>query len=412
MTGLANRAAFEAEIRAALDSARQEQREHAVGHLDLDQFKLINDTCGHLAGDALLKQVADLLSRHVGEAGAVTRLGGDEFGLLLTDRDLLQARRVAENVCAAMRDFRFAWEGRVFKVEASIGLVPLDAESTPAALLAAADAACHIAKERGRGRVHIAHPRDRELAARHGQVQWVLQIQQALERDLFRLRYQRIVPLAGSGGVMAEILLSLDDAEGAPVTPDQFLPAAERFNMMPSIDRCVVRMVFERIRGGALLEGIHRLNINLSGQSLNDERFLDYVLQQLARTGVDPRRICFEITETAVIANMARAQRFIEALHAKGCAFALDDFGSGLSSFAYLRTLPVDYLKIDGLFVRHMSADAIDHSMVEAINQVGRVMGIRTIAESVEDEATLSALRSLGVDYAQGHAVHRPEWLE
>ncbi|HEX5514583.1 MAG TPA: EAL domain-containing protein [Gammaproteobacteria bacterium] len=413
LTGLANRPAFEARVWQALESARDERREHAVCYIDLDQFKLINDTCGHIAGDELLKQVAELLSQHVREVDMVARLGGDEFGVLLFGCGLLKARHTAEGICAAMRDFRFEWEGKTFKAAVSIGLVPLDADSTPTGLLAAADAACYIAKERGRGRVHIAHPRDRELVARHGEVQWTMHIQHALDHDLFRLRYQRIVSLDGAGEAMAEVLLSIDDSDGAPVAPGRFLPAAERFNMMPNIDRRVIQMVFERIRrGGPLLDSISRFNINLSGQSLNDERFLDHVLQQLTSTGVDPRRIAFEITETAVIANMTRARRFIDALRSRGCAFALDDFGSGLSSFAYLRTLPVDYLKIDGLFVKHMSADAIDHSMVEAINQVGHIMGIRTIAESVEEEATLVALRRLGVDYAQGHAVHSPEWFD
>lgn len=412
LTGLFNRPAFEAKLRQTLEDARLEQRQHALCHLNLDQFKLVNDTCGHKAGDALLQQVARLLSQQVREVDTVARLTGDEFGLLLHDCDPPTARRVAENVSAALNDFRFHWDGKTFKLSVSIGLVPLDADSTPAVVLAAAESACSIAKERGRGYVHNVHPRDHELAARHGEVQWTQRIQNALDQDLFRLRFQRIVPLDDAGEEMAEILLSLNDPSGSSVAPGRFLPAAERFNMMPSIDRRVVSMVFEKIRRGGLnIDPISRFNINLSGQSLNDERFLSYVLRQLAESGVDPRRIGFEITETAVIANLSQARRFIDALHQTGCSFALDDFGSGLSSFAYLRTLPVDYLKIDGLFVKHMSSDAIDHSMVEAINQVGHIMGIRTIAEFVEDEATLAALRRLGVDYAQGHAVHWPEWL-
>lgn len=413
VTGLANRRAFEAQLWRALESKRHQQREHAVCHLDLDQFKLVNDSCGHIAGDQLLKQIAELLSRHVRDVDSVARLGGDEFGLLFHGCGLLTARKMAENICAALHDLRFEWEGRTFNIGGSIGLVPVDAASTPASLLAAADTACHLAKERGRSRVHIAHPRDRELTDRHGEMQWTTQIQRALDQGSFRLRYQRIMPLDQAGEIMAEILLSMEKSDGSPVSPDRFLPAAERFNMMPRIDRHIVRMVFERIRdGGSALDPIRRYYINLSGQSLNDERFLDYVLQQLADTGIDPQRIGFEITETAVIGNLLRAKHFIDALRKRGCAFSLDDFGSGLSSFGYLRTLPVDYLKIDGQFVKHMSTDAIDHSMVEAINQVGHVMGIRTIAEYVESESTLAALRRLGVDYAQGHAVHQPEWLE
>lgn len=412
LTGLINRRAFEARLWHVMESARQERREHAICYLDLDQFKLVNDTCGHVAGDELLKQAAEVLSRHTRETDTLARMGGDEFGLLLYGCGLRRAAEIADQICADMRDFRFEWEGKTFTVGVSIGLVPLDAASTPSGLLAAADAACYVAKDHGRNRVHIAHARDREVAHRHGEMQWTMHIQHALDHNLFRLRYQRIIPL-DDGEPMAEILLALDGPDGTSAAPISFLPAAERFNMMPQIDRHIVRMVFERVKaGGPKLEGIGRFAINLSGQSLSDEGFLDYVLQQLALSGIDPTRICFEITETAVIANLGRAKRFINALRTKGCAFSLDDFGSGLSSFGYLRTLPVEYLKIDGLFVKHMSADAIDRSMVEAINQVGHVMGIKTIAEFVEDEATLVDLRRLGVDFAQGHAVHRPEWFE
>lgn len=413
ITGLANRRAFEAQLWRAIETRRNQQREHAVCHLDLDQFKLINDSCGHLAGDQLLKQIAELLSEHVREVDSIARLGGDEFGLLFHGCGLLTARRMAENICIALHQFRFEWEGQTYNISGSIGLVPMEATSTPASLMAAADTACYIAKERGRNRVHVAHPRDRELTDRHGEMQWTMQIQQALEQGSFRLRYQRIMPLDESGEDMAEILLSMQKSDGNPISPDRFLPAAERFNMMPKIDRHIVEMVFDRIsRGEQEFESIRRFFINLSGQSLNDERFLDFVLQQLADSGVDPQRIGFEITETAVIANMNRAKQFINALHKHGCAFSLDDFGSGLSSFGYLRTLPVDYLKIDGLFVKHMNTDAIDHSMVEAINQIGHVMGIRTIAEYVENDTVLAALRRMGVDYAQGHVVHRPGWFE
>lgn len=413
LTGLPNRRALEVKLWRAMASSRRQRREHAICYLDLDQFKLVNDTCGHIAGDELLKRAAELLSGFVGESDTLARLGGDEFGLLLYGYGLRQAGRIAEDICAAMREFRFEWEGRAFTVGVSIGVVPLDAASSPSGLLAAADAACYVAKDHGRNRVHIAHARDRELANRHGEMQWAGHIQHALDHDGFRLRYQRIVPLAGSGEPMVEILLSMDGPHGATAAPMRFLPAAERFNMMPQIDRRIVRRVFERIvRGGPQVDPIRRFTINLSGQSLSDEAFLPYVLQQLTATGIDPRRICFEITETAVIANLPRAKRFISALRSRGCSFALDDFGSGLSSFGYLRTLPVEYLKIDGLFVKHMCSDSIDHSMVEAINRLGHVMGLRTIAEFVEDQATLEALRRLGVDYAQGYALHRPAWFD
>jgi diguanylate cyclase (GGDEF)-like protein/PAS domain S-box-containing protein len=413
LTGLVNRREFEASLWHALESARTDRLDHAMCYLDLDQFKLVNDTCGHVAGDELLKQTSELLMRRVRDTDILARLGGDEFGILLQGCSLAKAREIAEDICGAIRDFRFVWEDKVFTIGVSIGLVPVDSTSSPSDLLAAADAACYVAKDQGRNRVHIVHPHDRELAHRHGEMQWTTRIQRALDLDLFRLRFQRIEPLEGEQTVLAEFLVSMQGHDGEMIAPGMFLPAAERFNMMPAIDRRVVRMVFERLAShDPQLAGIHRFTINLSGQSLSDESFLDYVQRQIADTGVDPNKICFEITETAVIANMARAKRFIHALRERGCHFALDDFGSGLSSFGYLRTLPVEYLKIDGVFVKDMCEDPIDYSMVEAINQVGHVMGIKTIAEFVEDEAVLDALRKLGVDYGQGFGLHRPQWLE
>lgn len=415
LTGLVNRREFEVRLWQALETARAQRLKHAMCYLDLDQFKLVNDTCGHVAGDELLKQLSHLLSRRVRETDTLARLGGDEFGLLVNDCTLEQAREMAESLCMLVRDFRFAWEDKIFTIGVSIGLVPVDGSSTPTDLLSAADAACYVAKDLGRNRVHIVHPNDRELAHRHGEMQWTTRIQRGLDADLFRLRIQRIEPLDPGEPLLAEFLIYMEGNNGERIPPGMFLPAAERFNLMPAIDRRVVEMVCQRVANQAnepQLVEVGCFNINLSGQSLSDESFLDFVERIFDQTGVDPTKLCFEITETAVIANLARAQRFINALREKGCHFALDDFGSGLSSFGYLRTLPVDYLKIDGQFVRNISDDPIDHSMVEAINQVGHVMGIRTIAEFVEDEATLSALRALGVDYGQGYALHRPELLD
>ena len=413
LTGLVNRREFEARLWHALESARAERLEHALAYIDVDQFKLVNDTCGHLAGDQLLKQLADLMAPYIRDTDTLARLGGDEFGLLLYGCSLDKAQRIAEDICAAAREFRFAWDDKAFTVGVSIGLAPVDGDGTLSDVLAAADAACFAAKEDGRGRVHVVRRQGRQLGERHGQMQWTPRVQRALDQDLFRLRFQKILPLEGETMVLAEILLGMQGADGRLVPPGQFLPAAERFNMMPAIDREVVRKVFERVAADdRRLAGIDRVAINLSGQSLSDDAFLNYVLAQLAATGANPQRICFEITETAVIANLARAKRFIHALLDRGCSFSLDDFGSGLSSFGYLRTLPVDYLKIDGLFVRHMSVDPIDYSMVEAINHVGHVMGIKTIAEFVESPATLESVRLLGVDYAQGYDLHPPESLE
>ncbi|RFA31675.1 hypothetical protein CAL65_21800 [Alkalilimnicola ehrlichii] len=414
LTGLVNRREFEARLWAALETARAKRTQHAMAYLDLDQFKLVNDTCGHVAGDELLKQLTGKFLRRVRDTDTLARLGGDEFGLLLYGCNLAQAREVADSLCAVVRDFRFVWDDKVFNIGVSIGLVPVDGSSTPTDLLAAADAACFLAKDQGRNRVHSVLPQDRELAFRHGEMQWTTRIQRALDDALFRLRVQRIQPLDPSEPMMAELLLSMVDDKGELVPPGAFLPAAERYNMMPSIDRHVVKLVFQRVaqyENDPQLKDIACFTINLSGQSLSDEGFLDYVSRQLQEQEVDPKRICFEITETAVIANLASAQRFIQELRQRGCKFALDDFGSGLSSFGYLRTLMVDFLKIDGLFVKHMSKDPIDYSMVESINQVGHVMGIRTIAEFVEDATTLEALRELDIDYGQGYQIHRPEVL-
>ncbi len=414
LTGLVNRREFEARLWHALESARTAKVQHAMAYLDLDQFKLVNDTCGHVAGDELLKQLTGKFQRRLRDTDVLARLGGDEFGLLLHRCSMRQARRIAESLCDLVRDFRFVWDDKVFNIGVSIGLVPVDGTSTPTDLLAAADAACYVAKDQGRNRVHSVYPHDRELAHRHGEMQWTSRIQRALDDRLFSLRIQRIEPLNAEGPVLGEFLMNMLDGDGSLITPSAFLPAAERFHMMPGIDRCVVRMVFERVRTGAgdpQLAGIGCFTLNVSGQSLSDETFLEYVIEELRTSGVEPERICFEITETAVIANLERAKHFIQSLRQRGCKFALDDFGSGLSSFGYLRSLPVDFLKIDGLFVKHMSKDPIDYSMVEAIHQVGKVMGITTIAEFVEDSATLEMLREMGIGYAQGYEVHRPEPL-
>ena len=416
LTGLANRQEFESRLWQALEHARYEKIDHAVCYLDLDQFKLVNDTCGHSAGDELLKQITEVLQERIRDTDVLARLGGDEFGLLLYGCSLDRAGAIAEDLCARVREFRFNWGEKVFNVGVSIGVLAVDSEQTPAELLAAADAACYLAKDEGRNRIHRVHAQDVALANRHGEMEWTTRIQKALDEDLFRLRFQRIVPLCdpefGQSQTKAEFLISMVDGEGALIAPGLFLPAAERFSMMPKIDRLVVRKVLTAIAAGRpQLGDVDLFTVNLSGQSLNDESFLDYVIDEMRRSGVSAQRICFEITETAVIANMGRARRFIRALRAHGCKFALDDFGSGLSSFGYLRSLPVDYLKIDGQFVRNMAHDPVDRSMVESINQVGHVMGIQTIAEFVEDEATRLVLSEVGVDYAQGYGIHRPELL-
>jgi diguanylate cyclase (GGDEF)-like protein len=413
LTGLVNRREFERRLRQVLENAGQDDgTHHALCYMDLDQFKVVNDTCGHAAGDHLLKQLASLLRQHVRESDTLARLGGDEFGLLLAGCQLDKARQIAEGLCEAIKNFRFVWDEKVFTVGVSIGIAAVDASSTLTDVMVAADSACYVAKDQGRNRVHVFDMDDRELAQRHGEMQLISQIQQALDEDRFELRYQRIAGLqAGGRGEHAEILLSMIDPQGARVAPGLFLPAAERYGMMAALDRWVISRALHLAGSAPALAGVEQLAINLSGQSVGSEGLPDFVLQELERSGLDPRRICFEITETAVIANLAKAKHFIRVLREKGCRFALDDFGSGLSSFGYLRNLPVDYLKIDGAFVRHITTDPIDRAMVTSINDMGHAMGIKTIAEFVENEATLRLLTELGVDYAQGYFHHRPEVL-
>ncbi|HEV8241323.1 MAG TPA: EAL domain-containing protein [Thermoanaerobaculia bacterium] len=399
LTGLINRRELERQLEAAIASAGT-GRHHCLCYLDLDEFKLVNDSCGHVAGDELLRQLTALLATHVREGDVLARLGGDEFGVLLRDCSLKGAATAAENLCRTVRRFRFSWEDRVFEVGVSIGVVPITAESgTLSQVLSAADAACYVAKEQGRNRVHLYQPDDRAMAERYGEMQWVHRIQRGFEERRFHLYQQPIRPL-GTGEEMAEILLRLLGEDGEPMSTPAFIAAAERYHLMRTIDRWVVEEALQTIaaRGGSAV-----YTINLSGQSLGDPGFLDFVQSKVREGAVPPRRLCFEITETASIANLGRARQFIAALKEIGCRFVLDDFGSGLSSFAYLRSLPVDFLKIDGEFVRHLTGDPVQRALVQSIHQVGHLMGLTTIAESVEDEATCAALREIGVDYGQGH---------
>ncbi|MDO9370988.1 MAG: EAL domain-containing protein, partial [Gammaproteobacteria bacterium] len=418
LTGLINRREFEAALKQALESAHNDNRQHAVCYIDLDQFKVVNDTCGHIAGDELLKQLAGRLQERVRGNDILARLGGDEFGVLLEGCPLDKAWGIADGLRAVAKEFRFAWQGKSFDVGASIGLVPINQDSgSLAEVLSAADSACYVAKDEGRNRVHVYQPDDRALTRRRGEMQWVTQIHQALEEDRFCLYYQTMRPLTqrAASGTHCELLLRMKTREGQLVPPMAFIAAAERYNLMSTIDRWVVRAAFDFLRRHAATVGHTPLvtcAINLSGQSLCEDPFLDFVVEQLQRVDITPAQICFEITETAAVTHLTRAMRFISTLKGMGCRFALDDFGSGLSSFAYLKNLPVDYLKIDGSFIKDMADDVIDHAMVESINQIGHVMRIQTIAEWVENEAILNAVRGLGIDFAQGYAISKPQPLE
>jgi diguanylate cyclase (GGDEF)-like protein/PAS domain S-box-containing protein len=416
LTGLINRREFEKRLQQYLASAREEDRLHALFYLDLDEFKVVNDTCGHLAGDEMLKQVTALLKSRLRKTDTLARLGGDEFGVLLEDVAPERARELGDDMRRAVQRFRFAWEERIFEIGVSIGLVPITAETGDMAqVLSAADAACYVAKESGRNRMHEYQPDDTALAERYGEMQWIHRIHKAFAEHRFCLYRQPIQPLRApwfDEPPMCEIFIRMLDEEGRIASPGAFIPAAERYHLIASIDRWVVHAAFVSLACVALSHGDTTcFAINLSGQSVGDDAFLAYVLDEMEATGVVPQRICFEITETAAVGNLTQAVRFIGALKELGCRFVLDDFGSGLSSFAYLKNLRVDFLKIDGAFVRDMIGSPVQRALVESIHQIGQVMGIRTIAESVEDRATLEMLREIGVDYAQGYGIAAPEPL-
>ena len=412
LTGLVNRHAFEERLGLVVETTQVDASSHALCYLDLDQFKVVNDTCGHSAGDELLNQLGTVLQQHVRHTDTLARLGGDEFAVLMEQCSMQQANRVAEFLRQAIAEFRFTWEGRSFSIGASIGLVPISKEtSSVMELLMKADSACYSAKEGGRNRVHVYREDDLGIVQRQGEVQWVSKISEALDQDRFALYAQPIVPLQRTDGGMKhyEILTRLVADNGELVLPGAFFPAAERYNLSPRVDRWVVEKAFAWLLDCPnRLEQLSVCSINLSGHSLSNEEFQLFVENLLQKTKVPPNKICFEITETAAIANLSRVIRFITRLKEKGCRFALDDFGSGLSSFAYLKNLPVDYLKIDGMFVMDILDDPIDLAMVRSINEIGQLMGKETIAEFVENDHVRDKLIDIGVDYAQGFAVGVP----
>lgn len=413
LTGLVNRHEFERRL-AHLLAAANPHVPHALLYLDLDQFKVVNDTCGHVAGDELLRQIAALLRTKLRAEDTLARLGGDEFGVLLEHCGAPEAKRIANTLRELLQGFRFGWQDKSFTIGVSIGLVPIvHAGETLTSVLSAADSSCYAAKEKGRNRVHVYQADDTMLAQRDGEMRWMPRIQQALEEERFRLYYQPIVPIAPSPLVErhGEILLRMLDEEGRIVPPGAFLPAAERYGLMLAIDRWVVSRSLKALSASTDSEADVTFAINVSAQSLGAADFLDFVIEQINQTGVSPRKLCFEMTETSAVSELTHVLRFIDTLKALGCRFALDDFGTGLSSFSYLKTLPVDYLKIDGGFVRNLATDKIDRAMVEAVHRIGHIMGLRTIAECVQDDEILEKLREIGVDYGQGYASGEPRPL-
>jgi diguanylate cyclase (GGDEF)-like protein/PAS domain S-box-containing protein len=414
LTGLINRREFEVRLQRVLTAAREDHGHHAVLYLDLDQFKVVNDTCGHAAGDELLRQVAVMLRPRLREGDALARLGGDEFGVLLEHCPPEPALRIAEALRKAIADLHFTWQRRSFRIGVSIGLVNVDGgPATLANILSAADAACYMAKEKGRDRVQVYRAGDREVAQRHGEMEWVNRIHRAIADGRLALYAQPIHDIrAGAAAPRSvELLLRLLDDNNVIVPPMAFIPAAERYNLMPTIDRWVIETAFgilaqQRLDPGAA--PLHSCAINLSGASLSDE-FLDFLRTQFTRFAVPYSLICFEITETTAVTSLSKASDFISALRRLGCRFALDDFGVGMSSFTYLKHLPVDFLKIDGSFVRSMLDDPVDRALVETIHKIGHVLGMQTVAEAVESDAVLEALRAIGVEYAQGYGIAEPE---
>jgi len=408
LTGLINRREFDNRLHAALLSAQRGEGSYALLYIDLDQFKLVNDTCGHPAGDRLLRDVTGLLQIRVRSSDTIARLGGDEFGILLEGCTLEQATRIAEGVRQAIRDFRFVWGASTLSVGASIGIVPMSADTQNVAnVMSAADIACYAAKDAGRNRIHVYEADG--VSHRHREMHWVSRVTRAAEDNRLELYFQPIVPLNGDGGrPFHELTVRLRDAEGSLVPPSEFIPAAERYNVMSVIDRWVMgqalALLTERRERGVPLPLVA---VNLSGTSLNEQSFVDFVLQSVAEPTI-ARALCFEITETTAVTSLANARYLMSELKGRGCRFALDDFGSGVSSFVYLKTLPVDFLKIDGQFISHITQDPVNRSMVEAISKVGRALGIATVAECVESAAVLAELRRIGVDFAQGFHLAPP----
>jgi diguanylate cyclase (GGDEF)-like protein/PAS domain S-box-containing protein len=410
LTGLVNRREFERRLGESLEIARAGRQGHVMCYMDLDRFKAVNDTSGHLAGDNMLREVAALIREAVRDSDTVARLGGDEFGVLLVGCPLDKARQIADDIWRAIAEYRFVWKDRIFSVGVSIGIVEITGESNSLEeIMSAADSACYVAKKQGDGHVHVYSSHDEAVARSRGEIHWLQRLQAALRDGFFELYVQPIEPArpgAVSSGPAMEVFVRLHD-EGQAI-----FPAAERYRLMSMIDRWVLGSALAAIAAGAIrLPPGRSLSLNISGQTLADPAFLEFVVEELDRTGVAPSQICFEVAETSVIGNLEHARRFVEVLHGMGCRFALDDFGTDLGGFANLKSLPLDYLKIDGSFMRDLGRDTVNQAMVSAVVNMARTLNFRLVAEQVEDVAALEAARAMGIDFVQGHAIGRPRPL-
>jgi diguanylate cyclase (GGDEF)-like protein/PAS domain S-box-containing protein len=416
LTGLVNRREFERRLREAMDAAQTGDTAHALCYLDLDRFKVVNDTCGHTAGDNMLREVATIIKDAVRDSDTAGRIGGDEFALLLVGCPLEKARQIADDVVRSVNDYRFVWRDKIFNIGVSVGLVEIGrGGGSIEDIMNSADSACYVAKKQGGVHVHVYSAREEANARHSGEIHWLQKLQGALRDNKFELYYQPIVHAQSTGvrGPALEVFVRLEAENGQPsAPPGEFLRAAERYRLMPHVDRWVVQAVLSALgRGGMKLPPGRSVAINIAGQTLGDAEFLGFVVDCFDHTGANPGDICFEVTESAVVANLDHVRRFIAVLHGMGCEFALDDFGSGLSSFSTLKTLPMDYLKIDGSFISNLAVDTVNQAMVAAMIEMSRSLNFRIVAEQVEDQSSLDMVKDMGIDFVQGFIIARPQPL-
>jgi diguanylate cyclase (GGDEF)-like protein/PAS domain S-box-containing protein len=413
LTGLVNRREFERRLQEAMESAHTGDGAHALCYLDLDRFKVVNDTCGHTAGDNMLREVASIIKEAVRDSDTVGRIGGDEFALLLVGCPLEKARQIADDVVRSVNEYRFVWKDKIFNIGVSIGLVEIGRGGGAIEdLMNSADSACYVAKKQGGVHVHVYSAREEANARHSGEIHWLQKLQGALRDNKFELYYQQILHarIGAVRGPAIEVFVRLEGENGQPgAPPAEFFRAAERYRLMPHIDRWVVQAVLSALgRGGMKLPEGRSVAINIAGQTLGDSEFLEFVVDCFDHTGASPSDICFEVTESSVVANLDHARRFIAVLHGMGCEFALDDFGSGLSSLSTLKTLPMDYLKIDGSFIRNLAVDTVNQAMVAAMIELSHSLNFRIVAEQVEDQLSLDTVKSMGIDFVQGFVIGRP----